>query len=57
MKDKRLDVFLEHFEQVKECRFFFYNSDLGFCKQKKGDKYPMQTGCAGSFVRCELEEE
>lgn len=57
MKDKRLDVLLKHYEQIKECHYFFYNSGLGFCREKAGDKYPMKTDCSGSIKACELEED
>jgi len=56
MKDKRLDILLEHFIQEKECKHFTYTSvATGFCSRIMKDGMPKKIDCSGSIKACELE--
>ena len=56
MKDKRLNILLEHFTQERECRHYIRDQGMGYCHKMMKDEFPKQVNCAGSIKACELEE-
>lgn len=56
MKDKRLDILLEHFEQTRDCQYFFLDQCIGYCKKIMEGDFPKQVDCSGELIDCKLEE-
>jgi hypothetical protein len=70
MKDKRLDILLEHFVQINECQHYVIDKSpsqidhlaVGFCKKRSWryaylkDGIPKSVNCRGSIKACELED-
>lgn len=70
MKDKRLDILLEHFVQINECQHYVIDKSLsqldhlpsGFCKKRSWqhtmtkDGKPRNVDCSGNIKACELED-
>lgn len=56
MKDKRLDILLEHIIIEKECRHFAPDQGMGFCTKMMEEGFPKSVDCSGSIKSCEVEE-
>ena len=62
MKDKRLDILLEHFLQIKECQHYLIEKSpsqldhlqMGFCFRMMKEGMPKTVDCSGRIKACEL---
>lgn len=62
MKDKRLDILLEHLpakilESLIGCKYCIEDQNGYFCiKRMKNGEFPRPIDCHGDVTKCELEE-
>ena len=59
MKDKRLDILLEHFKKLVVpvyCNYCIKDQGCKWCLMMMKDGFPTKINCNGNLIKCELED-
>jgi len=56
MKDKRVDILLETYDEHEKCNHCTQDQGCHWCLKMMKDGFPKKVGCYGYIRRCELED-
>ena len=57
MKDKRVDILLETYDEHKKCNHCTQDQSCHWCLKMMKNGFPKKVNCYGYIRRCELEDD